>query len=165
MKEIYPVNLRTYSAKYIIFIVCFRPADFSYCWFRLWLLLQEPWRSLKKLEEAWRSFKTVAAADSSCNGWFKLRRLIQDLRLIDYLQNFYRTPAWLTRLLLTRYYTLTRHNTCFCSNKFGCNISRLCYWLLINTCFLSWLRSVRKPMEIIFLFRIGYIINKILINN
>ena len=94
MKEIYPVNLRTYSAKYIIFIVCFRPADFSYCWFRLWLLLQEPWRSLKKLEEAWRSFKTVAAADSSCSGWFKLRRLIQDLRQIDYLQNFDPSPPW-----------------------------------------------------------------------
>ena len=32
---IYPVNLRTYSAKYNIFIVCFRPADFSYHSFKL----------------------------------------------------------------------------------------------------------------------------------
>ena len=51
---IYQVNLRTYSAKYIIFMVCFLPTDFSYHWSRLWLLLQEPWRSLRKLEEASR---------------------------------------------------------------------------------------------------------------
>ena len=47
---IYPVNLATYPAKYIIFIVCFSLADFSNRWFRLWLLLQEAWRSLKKLQ-------------------------------------------------------------------------------------------------------------------
>ena len=80
---IYQVNLRTYSAKYIIFMVCFLPTDFSYHWFRLWLLLQESWRSLKKLEEAWRSFKTLAVTDSSCSGWFELRRLIRELRPID----------------------------------------------------------------------------------
>ena len=51
-------------AKYIIFMVYFLPLDFSYHWFRLCLLLQEPWRSLKKLEKAWRNFKTLAAADS-----------------------------------------------------------------------------------------------------
>ena len=82
---IHPVNLMTYSAKYIIFIVCFLSADFGYCWFRLWLLLEEAWRSLKKLEDAWRSFKTLAATDSSCSGWFKLRRLIRELWPIDYL--------------------------------------------------------------------------------
>ena len=41
-------------AKYIIFMVYFLPLDFSYHWFRLCLLLQEPWRSLKKLEETSR---------------------------------------------------------------------------------------------------------------
>ena len=51
---IHPVNLRTYPAKYIIFIVCFLPADFSYHWFRLLLLLQEAWTSLKKPGEASR---------------------------------------------------------------------------------------------------------------
>ena len=51
---IYQLNLRTYSAKCIIFMVCFLPTDFSYHWSRLWLLFQEPWRSLKKLEEASR---------------------------------------------------------------------------------------------------------------
>ena len=64
---IYLVNLRTYSAKCIIFIVCFLPADFSYRWFRLWPLLQEPWRSLRKPEEASRlklQLILVAAADS-----------------------------------------------------------------------------------------------------
>ena len=45
------VSLRTYSAKYIIFMVGFLPANFSYYWFRLWVLLQEPWRSLKKLQD------------------------------------------------------------------------------------------------------------------
>ena len=48
---IYQVNLRTYSAKYIIFKVCFLPTDFSYHCSRFWLLLQEPWRSLKKLQD------------------------------------------------------------------------------------------------------------------
>ena len=61
------VNLRTYSAKFIIFMVCFLALDFSYNWFRLWLLLQEPWRRLKRLEEAWRSLKKIQ--DSSCD-WF-----------------------------------------------------------------------------------------------
>ena len=75
---IYQVNLRTYSANYIIFMICFLPPDFSYHWFRLYLLL----------EEAWRSFKTLAATDSSCSAWFELRRLTRDLRPIDYLQNF-----------------------------------------------------------------------------
>ena len=46
----YKVNLRTYPAKYIIFMVCFLRADFSYHWSRLWLLLQEPWRSVEKLQ-------------------------------------------------------------------------------------------------------------------
>ena len=58
---IYPINLRIYSAKYIIFIVFFLPAD------------------LKKSEESWRNFKTLALTDSSCSGWFKLWRLIRDL--------------------------------------------------------------------------------------
>ena len=49
---IYQVNLRTYSAKYTISMVCFLPLNFSYHWLRLWLLLQEHWRSLRKLEEA-----------------------------------------------------------------------------------------------------------------
>ena len=70
---VYQVSLRTYSAKYIIFMVCVLPPDFSYHWSRLWRLLQEPWRSLRKLEEAWRSFKTPAATDSSSSGWFKTR--------------------------------------------------------------------------------------------
>ena len=85
---IYQVNLRTYFAnKYIIFMVCFLSPDFSYHWSRLWLLLQETWRSLRKLEEAWRSLKTLAATDSSCSGWFKLRP-------IDYLQNFDPDAPW-----------------------------------------------------------------------
>ena len=62
---IYQVNLRTYSAKYIIFMVCFLPTDFSYHRSRLCLLL------FKNLEEAWRSFKTLAVPDSSCSGWFE----------------------------------------------------------------------------------------------
>ena len=66
---IYQVNLRNYSAKYIIF--CFLQHDFSYHWFRLWLLLQGSWSSLKKLEKAWIRFKTLATTDSSCSGWFK----------------------------------------------------------------------------------------------
>ena len=53
---IYQVNLRSFSAKCIIFMVCFLPPDFRYHWCRLWLLLQEPWRSLKRLEEAWKIF-------------------------------------------------------------------------------------------------------------
>ena len=56
------------------FMVCFLPSDFSYCWFRLWLLLQEPWRSLRKLEKASRLYLRlilVAAADSRCDGWFE----------------------------------------------------------------------------------------------
>ena len=64
---IYQIILRTYSAKYIIFMVCFLPTDFSYHWSRLWLLLQEAWRSLRKLEEAWRNLKKLQ--DPSCN-WF-----------------------------------------------------------------------------------------------
>ena len=68
---IYQVNLRTYSSKYIIFMVCFLSPDFSYHWFRLRLLFQEHWRSLKKLEEAWRTFKNLAATDSSCSRWFE----------------------------------------------------------------------------------------------
>ena len=57
---IYQVNLRTYSANRITFMVCFQAHDFSYQWFRRWLLLQEPWRSSKNFEEAWRNFKTKA---------------------------------------------------------------------------------------------------------
>ena len=49
--------------------------------FRLWLLLQEAWRSLKKLQ------------DSSCD-WFKLRRGIWELRPIEYPQNFDPDPLW-----------------------------------------------------------------------
>ena len=75
---IYQANLWTYSVKCIIFMVFFLPPDFSYHWFRLWLLLQEPWRS----------FKTLAATDSSCSGWFELWRQVRDLRPINYLQNF-----------------------------------------------------------------------------
>ena len=91
---IYQVKLRTYSPKHIIFMVCFLTTDNSYHWSRVWLLFQEPWRGLKKLEEAWRSFKTVAATHSSCSGWFELQRLIQDLRPIDYLQNFDPNTPW-----------------------------------------------------------------------
>ena len=49
-------------------------------------------KTLKKLKEASRSFKTLAATDSSCSGWFELRRLIRDLRPINYLQNVYPDP-------------------------------------------------------------------------
>ena len=91
---IYQVNLRTYSAKYNIFMVCFLPPDFSYHWLRLCLLLQEPWSTLKKLEQALRSFKALAATDSSCSGWSELRRLTRDLRLIDYLQKFDPDAPW-----------------------------------------------------------------------
>ena len=91
---IYRVNLRNHSAKYIIFMVYFLGADFSYHWFRLWLLLQEPWRSLKKLEEAWRSFKTLGSTDSSCSGGSELPQLIRDLRSVDYLQNFGSDAPW-----------------------------------------------------------------------
>ena len=74
----YQVNLRTYFAKCIIFMVCFLPPDFSYHWCRLWILLQEPWRSFKRLGEAWRSLeKDSSATDSNCSGWFELRRLIR----------------------------------------------------------------------------------------
>ena len=75
---IYQVNLRTYSANYIIFIVCFLPPDFSYHWFRLYLLL----------EEAWRSFKTLAATDSSCSsysscdGWFETSDQSTNFRIL-----------------------------------------------------------------------------------
>ena len=74
---IHQVNLRTHSAKYIIFMVWFLPADFSYHWSRLWLLLQELLRRLNQLEEGWTSFNTLAAIDSSCrgssscDGWFE----------------------------------------------------------------------------------------------
>ena len=91
---IYQVNLRIYSLKCIIFMVCFLPPDFSYHLLRLCLLLQEPWRSLKKLEEAWRSFKALAATDSSCSCWFELPRLIRDLWPIVYHQNFDRDVPW-----------------------------------------------------------------------
>ena len=90
---IYQVNLRTCSAKYIFFS-CFLPPDFSYHWFRLCLLLQDHWSSLEKLEKTWRSFETLAATDSSCSGWFELRRLIRDLRPIDYVQNFDPDGPW-----------------------------------------------------------------------
>ena len=73
---------------------CFLPPDFSYHWFRLRLLLQEPWSSLKKLENAWISFKTLAATGPSCSGWFELRWLIRDLRPINYLQNFDPDAPW-----------------------------------------------------------------------
>ena len=60
----YQVNLRTYSAKYIIFMVCFLLSDLSYHWFRsscCFKNLEEAWRSLRKLEEKLQ--------DSSCD-WF-----------------------------------------------------------------------------------------------
>ena len=90
----YQVNLRTCSAKYIVFMVCFLPPDFSYHWFRFCLLLQEASRSFKKLEETWSSFKTQAATDSSCSGRFELRRLIRYLRPINYIQNFDPNAPW-----------------------------------------------------------------------
>ena len=88
---IYKVNLRTSSVKYVIFMVCFLPPDFSYHWFRLWMLLQEPRRSLKKLQVG------SAATDSSCSSWFETA--IQDLRPIYYLQNFHPdTPRYAVHL-------------------------------------------------------------------
>ena len=54
--------------------------------------LEEVWR--KRLEEAWRSFKTLAATDSSCSGWFELRRTIQNLRPMGSLQNFDPDSPW-----------------------------------------------------------------------
>ena len=78
------VNLRTYSANYIIFMVCFLPPDFQ---LPLIHVLAAASRTLKKPEEAWRSFKTLAVADYSFISWFELRQLIRDLRSIDYLQN------------------------------------------------------------------------------
>ena len=68
---IYWVNSRTYSAKYIIFIINLLATNFGYYWFRLLLLLQEPWRNLMKLEEAWRSLKALASTDSSHSIWFE----------------------------------------------------------------------------------------------
>ena len=79
---IYQVNVRTYSAKYIIFMVCFLSTDFSYNWSRLWLLFQEPWRSLKKLEEALSNFKTLAATDYSCSSWFEPCNLSTTSRIL-----------------------------------------------------------------------------------
>ena len=49
---IYQVNLRTYFAKFIIFLVRFLPSDLSYHWSRFWLLLGEPWKILKKLQNS-----------------------------------------------------------------------------------------------------------------
>ena len=95
-----PSKFKDWLAKYIIFIVSFLLAHFCYDWFRLWLLLQEPWWSLKKLEEAWRSFKTLAVTDLSCSGWFELLRLIWDLRPIDYLRNFDPDPLDSNTLVL-----------------------------------------------------------------
>ena len=97
---VYQVNLRTCSAKYIIFMVCFLPSDFSYHWSRLCLVLQEPGSSLRKLEDSWRSLKRLAATDSSCNGWFDLRRLIRGLQPIDYLHNFDPDAPWYTTYLI-----------------------------------------------------------------
>ena len=82
------VKLRTYSAKYIIFMATFLTADFSYHWCRLWLPLQKLWKCLTKLEEAWESLKTLVATDSSCSGWFELWWLIRELEPIEYLHNF-----------------------------------------------------------------------------
>ena len=65
---IYRSNLGTYFPKYIVFKVRFLAADFSYHWFRHYLVRQEPWRSLKELEKPWRSFEALAATDSSCSG-------------------------------------------------------------------------------------------------
>ena len=57
---------------------------FSTAWFQLPLIqvLAAALRTLKKLEKVWKSLKNLAATDSSCSGWFELRRLIQDLRQI-----------------------------------------------------------------------------------
>ena len=87
------VNLKTYSAKYIIFNF---NGLFSTNWFQLPLIQALPAasRTLKKLEEAWRSFKTLAASDSSCSGCFELRRLIRALRPISYLQIFDPDAPW-----------------------------------------------------------------------
>ena len=65
---IYQVNLRTCSAKYIIFY-----GLFSAAWFQLPLIQALPAasRTLKKLEEAWRNFRTLAVTDCSCSGWFE----------------------------------------------------------------------------------------------
>ena len=89
---IYQINLRTYSAKFIIFMVCFLPLDSCYHWFRLWLLVQ----TLKKLEEVWRSSKTLTATDSSCSNWFELQQLIWDLRPIDCFQKLW---SWCSLVL------------------------------------------------------------------
>ena len=44
-----PINLRTYSAKYIIFIAFFLPSDFIYHWILLLKNLEEALRSMNKL--------------------------------------------------------------------------------------------------------------------
>ena len=102
---IYQVNLRT--AKYIIFMVCFLPTDFSYHWSRLWLLLEEPWRSFKKLKEAWRSVKTLAATDSSCTSWFKTCDLSTTFRILTLIPpDRFWTPDPECWALDTGHYTL-----------------------------------------------------------
>ena len=90
---IYQVNLKTYSAKYIIFNFY---GLFSTNWLQLPLIhaLAAASRTLKKLEEAWRSFKTLVATGSSCSGCLELWRLIRDLRSISYLQNFDPNAPW-----------------------------------------------------------------------
>ena len=126
---IHPVNLRTYFAKYIIYIVCFLPDDFSYHWFRLWLLLQGLWKTLKKLEEAWRSFKALASTDSSSSDWFELRRLIRDLRPINYLQNFESDPP----LILSRASTswLVSYNLPSCKRCSKNHVNKFSYYATI----------------------------------
>ena len=112
-------------------MVCLLPTDFSYHWSRLWLLLQESWRSLKKLEKAWRSFKILAAFDSSCSGWFELRRLIRDLRPIDYLQNFDSDPPLIVVLRLQ-------------SSTYSCLSKRIYAWIQCFKTFLLKLLSIKS---------------------
>ena len=60
---IYQVNLRDYSVKHTIFIFF----DFSFHWFKLWLLTAS--KTLKKLEGAWGNLKKLQ--ESNCSGWFE----------------------------------------------------------------------------------------------
>ena len=66
---------------------------FSTTWFKLPLIqvllyVSKTLKKVEKLEEAWGTFKTISGTDSSCSGVFEVRRLIRDLRPIDYLQTF-----------------------------------------------------------------------------
>ena len=72
---------------------------FSTTWFKFPLIqallsASKTLKKLEKLEEAWETFKTIFETDSSCSGWFEVRRLIRDLRPIDYLQTFDPDAPW-----------------------------------------------------------------------